>query len=68
MSAAKLVDRDRHYWRRGPMRPRSWAIVVISRRDFDLHALRPACRSPDCPSAEVAARRKESRPPNRTTP
>src|SRR4051812_14099620 len=50
--SAKLggfIRRDRAYWRRGPLRPDRWTVVVVSRRDFDLHAARPGCRSPDCP-------------------
>jgi hypothetical protein len=60
VSAAKLIDRDRQYWRRGPARPQSWAIVMISRRDFDLHAARAGCRSPDCPAAHVASRSEQA--------
>jgi hypothetical protein len=59
-SAARFVDRDRHYWRRGPMRPHSWAVVVISRRDFDLHAKRHDCRAPDCPAPTVRQRREQA--------
>ncbi|MDT4989335.1 MAG: hypothetical protein QOI74_3429 [Micromonosporaceae bacterium] len=47
-SAARFRERDRRYWRRGPVRPTTWAVVVISRRDFDLHSGRRECRSPDC--------------------
>jgi hypothetical protein len=47
-SATRFGARDRHYWRRGPIRPTTWAVVVISRRDFDLHSGRRGCRSPDC--------------------
>jgi hypothetical protein len=45
----QTVERDRWYWRRGPWRPLGWAVVVISLRDFELHAVRYDCRSPDCP-------------------
>ena len=43
----------RSFWRAGPLRPRSWEIVTVSRRDFALHAKRRDCRSPDCPRADV---------------
>jgi hypothetical protein len=49
-SAIRFLDRDRRYWRRGPLRPRAWAVVLVSRRDFDLHGTRHDCRSPDCPA------------------
>ena len=48
--AARFIDADHTYWRRGPWRP-GHAIVVISQRDFDLHRARPGCRAPDCPTA-----------------
>jgi hypothetical protein len=60
VAAAKALDRDRRYWRRGPMRPVSWAIVLISKRDFDLHADRHGCRSPDCPSAVGVTGRQQA--------
>jgi hypothetical protein len=47
----RFVQRDRSFWRAGPLRPRSWEIVTVSRRDFDLHAKRRDCRAPDCPRA-----------------
>jgi hypothetical protein len=59
-SATRFLDRDRHYWRRGPLRPRSWAVVVVSRRDFDLHAKRHGCRAPDCPTPSVSQRHEEA--------
>jgi hypothetical protein len=49
--ADRFVRRDRAYWRRGPWRPARYGIVVISRRDFDLHARRHVCQAPDCPVA-----------------
>lgn len=49
--ADRFVDADRNYWRRGPLRPGAWSVVVISRRDFELHAVRLDCHSPDCPMA-----------------
>src|SRR5262249_202886 len=45
--AARFLRRDRQYWRRGPYRPRAWAVVVVSRRDFELHIERHECRAPD---------------------
>jgi hypothetical protein len=50
--AERFVRRDREYWRRGPVRPRSWQIVAVSRRDFDLHERRFGCQAPDCPTAD----------------
>jgi hypothetical protein len=50
--ARRFITRDRGFWRHGPVRPVSWQIVVVSRRDFDLHAGRHGCRAPDCPQAE----------------
>jgi hypothetical protein len=61
-SAAKFVDRDRWYWRRGPVRPQSWELVLVSRRDFDLHAGRDGCRSPGCPTASDTASRHPVEP------
>jgi hypothetical protein len=54
--AARFIRSDRTFWRRGPWRP-DHEIVVISRRDFELHRDRPACRAPDCPTAREPAHR-----------
>jgi hypothetical protein len=59
-SASRFVDRDRRYWRRGPLRPCSWAVVMVSRRDFDLHATRHECRAPDCPTAAASQYREQA--------
>jgi hypothetical protein len=56
LEADRFVDGDRGYWRRGPVRPLAWTVVVISRRDFDLHAGRHECRSPDCPTWDGVGR------------
>lgn len=48
--AALFIDADWSFWSKGPVRPK-WSVVVISRRDFDLHARRRGCRAPDCPVA-----------------
>jgi hypothetical protein len=56
-AALRALERDRAYWRRGPVRPLTWEIVLISRNDFDLHRDRSlsrgrgACHAPDCPKA-----------------
>jgi hypothetical protein len=56
-AALKALTRDRAYWLRGPLKPRSWDVVLISRNDFELHQGRGlergrgACRAPDCPTA-----------------
>jgi len=52
--AERFAQQDRAYWRRGPLRPYAYAVVVISRRDFRLHARRYDCRSPDCPTAAAS--------------
>jgi hypothetical protein len=55
----RFVRRDRAYWRRGPVRPASWQVVRVSRRDFSLHEQRPNCRAPDCPTAAEADRARD---------
>jgi len=52
--AERFAKQDQAYWRRGPLRPCAYAVVVISRRDFRLHAHRHDCRSPDCPTAAAS--------------
>ena len=56
--AGVRAERDREYWLRGPVRPRSWSVVVISQRDFTLHLGRRQCRAPDCAGAGIAVRRR----------
>jgi hypothetical protein len=63
LQAHRFAERDRRYWRWGPLRPRAWAVVVVSRRDFDLHAGRRDCRAPDCPAAPTPRRRHAQVPP-----
>jgi len=53
----RFLRRDRAYWSRGPVRPASWEVVWVSRRDFSLHASRLDCRAPDCPSLADSLRR-----------
>ncbi|HLL66941.1 MAG TPA: hypothetical protein VK453_14725 [Micromonosporaceae bacterium] len=56
--------KDRAFWVRGPVRPCSWSIVVLSRRDFDVHHGRRLCRAPDCPTpldAPAAANVEQAR-------
>lgn len=55
IKAERFARGDREYWRRGPLRPRTWSVVVISRRDARLHGKRHDCRSPDCPAGVAAA-------------
>lgn len=62
LGAQAGARQDHEYWRRGPVRPRSWSVVVISARDFDLHVGRRLCRAPDCADADVAAPRRQSAP------
>jgi hypothetical protein len=48
-AARRELERVRHFWRRGPMRPRL-RLARISAHDFDLHAkARRGCKAPDCP-------------------
>jgi hypothetical protein len=47
--AQRALERDRRYWRRGPVRPSDYRVVAISAHDFNLHRYRHTCRSPDCP-------------------
>jgi hypothetical protein len=55
MEARLFIERDRQFWRRGPMRP-VHTVVEISFRDFVLHhRFRRMCRAPDCPMARVGA-------------
>jgi hypothetical protein len=58
-AAARFIGGDREFWRRGPVRPLFWSTVVISRRDFDLHAHRRECRAPDCPTANTSVSHSE---------
>jgi hypothetical protein len=55
--ARRAAERDRAYWRGGPMRPQLSAVTT-SEHDFWLHARhRRDCRAPDCPgSAAMAVR------------
>jgi hypothetical protein len=53
----RFLRRDRAYWSRGPVRPASWEVVWVSRRDFSLHASRSGCRAPDCPSLSESLQR-----------
>jgi len=58
--AERFAKQDQAYWRPGPLRPYAYAVVVVSRRDFRLHARRYDCRSLDCPSAATTQARTES--------
>ena len=49
-AAARRVPGLRRYWSRGPAAPAGYRVVAISRHDWRLHARRPRCASPDCPS------------------
>jgi hypothetical protein len=51
-AALRLLESDRAYWRRGPMRP-TLSVALMSRHDFTLHdRARQGCRAPDCPIAD----------------
>jgi hypothetical protein len=53
-AAVRVLESDRCYWRRGPMRP-SLSVTLISQHDFVLHdRARQGCRAPDCPTAAPA--------------
>ncbi len=47
-AAVRFAKADADYFRRGPVRV-VHSVVVISLRDFELHARRRDCRAPDCP-------------------
>jgi hypothetical protein len=57
--AMRFVRRDRRYWRSGPLCPLLWQVILISRRDFDLHRRRVDCRAPDCPIAVRPVRSRQ---------
>jgi hypothetical protein len=57
--ADEFIRRDQRYWCRGPLHPLAWTVVQVSRRDFDLHGVRPDCRSPDCPTVASAPRPRQ---------
>jgi hypothetical protein len=46
--AARAARGDRRFWRKAPVRP-DCSAVVVSVRDFELHARRQLCKAPDCP-------------------
>jgi hypothetical protein len=53
--AHRQRDRDRVYWRPGPMRP-ELSVVCISEHDFALHGRhRRDCKAPDCPRTQSPA-------------
>ena len=52
--AAHQLPRLQRYWAPGPVRPERYRVVPISRHDWRLHAHRPRCTSPDCPTATPA--------------
>ena len=60
--AERFARGHREYWRPGPLRPRTWSVVVISRRDARLHGKRHDCSTPDCPAAVAAAGAREDVP------
>jgi hypothetical protein len=49
-AAARRLPGLQHYWARGPLSPGRYQVVPISRHDWRLHAHRPGCASPDCPT------------------
>jgi hypothetical protein len=48
-AAGRLILRDRRYWRPGPLRPDTWAVVITTRTATRAHPRDDRCRSPDCP-------------------
>jgi hypothetical protein len=59
----RFIERDRAFWQRGPLRPRRWATVAISRHEFDLHAdHRQGCQAPDCTDLRLVTRSAVMRP------
>ncbi len=56
--ASRLVQRDRWYWRRSPVRPLAWSIIVVTRAELRLHAHRGWCSADSCPSGARVVRRE----------
>jgi hypothetical protein len=52
--AARRVPGLRRFWAPGPVRPDGYRVVPISRHDCYLHAHRPRCAAPDCPTGETS--------------
>lgn len=52
-AAQRSVAGLNRYWCRGPHRPVSCVVVVISRHDWRLHRDRRGCRAPDCPTPDI---------------
>jgi hypothetical protein len=52
--ALAFGEADAAFFRRGPLRM-DHSVVVMSLRDFDVHAHRKDCRSPDCPTGATTA-------------
>ena len=52
--AAQRLAGLQRFWAPGPVRPDRYRVVPISRHDWQLHARRPRCASPDCPTAETS--------------
>lgn len=46
--AWRLARRDRVYWALGPLRPVTWSIVVLTRRQLADHGRVRECRDPAC--------------------
>ena len=53
-AAVRRVTALRRSWAPGPIRPVHYQVVPISRHDCHLHAHRPGCASPDCPTGAPA--------------
>ncbi len=49
--AWRLARRARSYWQPGPIRPHTWAILTLTRRQVLTH--RRACRDPGCPRGSI---------------
>jgi hypothetical protein len=53
--ADRQLEKDRVFWRPGPMRP-ELSVVCVSAHDFALHGRhRRDCKAPDCPRAQLPA-------------
>jgi hypothetical protein len=53
-AAARRLPGLRRFWARGPVRPDRYQVVPVSRHDWRLHAHRPHCTSPSCPTTTSA--------------
>ncbi|QDY09437.1 hypothetical protein FJK98_21675 [Micromonospora sp. HM134] len=54
--ALRRLDRDRSYWRTGPVRPLAVYLVPVHAADVTTHPVRD-CRKPSCPDVPQRGQR-----------